>query len=118
MIRSEHTVDQIMDQMDHTDHHHEEYIMSPFLPELDNETFFYPEHHLIEHNLVPNEQDSSENISATKLPSLEFDQLNHTNPFDNFTSETLAVIPLNQSILSENVTTQEVQENATFSSSE
>lgn len=111
---SEIALDQSMEQMDNMDHHHEEY-MSPFLPELDNDTFL-PEHHLIEHNLVPNEQD--ENVPSTKPPNLEFDQLNHTNPFDNFTSEALGVIPLNRSILYENVSAQEMQENVTLANSE
>lgn len=91
--------------------------MSPFLPELVNDTFLHPEHHLIEQNFVPNDQDSSENVSTTKPPSLEFDQLNHTNPFDNYTSDAFGVIPLNESISNANTTSQEMQENITSTSS-
>lgn len=76
--------------------------MSPFLPELVNETFLHP-HHLIEQNYVVNDQDSSENVSTIRPPSLEFDQLNHTNPLDNYTTDAFAVVPLNGSVSNEEV---------------
>lgn len=91
------------DPMDHMDHHHEEH-MSPFLPELDNDTFLHPEHHLIDHILVPNDQESNDSISTIKPPSLEFDQLNHTNPFDNYTTDALGVIPISENVTSDNST--------------
>lgn len=115
---SETTGHQIFDNTEHFDHQHEEY-MSPFLPELDNDTFLHPEHHLIEHNFVPDEHDeSSENISTLKPPNLEFDQVNHTNPFDNYTADSFNVIPLNQNVSKENVTiSDEVEKNSTNSKS-
>lgn len=99
-------------EIENMDHHHEEH-MSPFLPELENDTFLHLDHHLIDHNLVPNDQESNENISTIKPPSLEFDQLNHTNPFDNNTSQAFGIIPLHPNMTNENVTVDEIHTNLT-----
>ncbi|CAH1187528.1 unnamed protein product [Phyllotreta striolata] len=47
--------------------------MSPFLPEIDNDTFV---------NSLGPEDHSHDNATSIKPPTLEFDQINRTNPFD------------------------------------
>lgn len=89
---------------EHSDHVHDEY-MSPFLPDLDNDTFINSLHndeHFVDHNIVIKDQEGHE---TTKPPSLEFDQLNHTNPYDNNTFDSLGVIPLTANNVTENSVT-------------
>lgn len=84
------------------DHQHEE-SMSPFLPEFENDTLLN-DIALYGHHV--HEQDTSENISTTKPPTLEFDQLNHTNPHDNDTADAFGVIPLKPNYINENMTSE------------
>lgn len=112
---TETTTHHTADSMDNMEHHHEEY-MNPFLPDLDNDTVWHPEHHLVDHNLVPTDQDSSENVSTFK-PSLEFDQLNHTNPLDNVTSDEFRVIPLKPNMVNESKTIEKILENVSSTES-
>ncbi|CAH1105660.1 unnamed protein product [Psylliodes chrysocephalus] len=71
---------------------HDEH-MSPFLPDIDNDTFvnsLHSEEHLTDHNFEIHENTSVPvPVPVTKPPSLEFDQINRTNPFDNFTSDSM-----------------------------
>lgn len=73
----------------------EEY-MSPFLPELYNDTFInslHSDEHFLEHNVIPKDSESHEVHTATNPPSLEFDQMNRTNPSDNGTFDSQTVAP-------------------------
>lgn len=110
-------LNQVTDSMEHMDHHNEDH-MSPFLPELDNDPLLHPEHHLIDHTVAPNDQESNDTISTTKPPNLEFDQLNHTNPFDNNTSDAFKVVPLIPNLVQMNETImgeQQMNESSTES---
>ncbi|XP_044268825.1 uncharacterized protein LOC123014006 isoform X2 [Tribolium madens] len=70
--------------------------MSPFLPEIDNDTFVNKLHlgeHVIPH--IQNETQEDETIEVLQNPRLDNDQMNVTNPQENNQNDTiLKVVPL------------------------
>ncbi|RZC34106.1 Trypsin, Ehrlichia rpt, Ldl recept a, SEA and/or FXa inhibition domain containing protein [Asbolus verrucosus] len=85
--------------------------MSPFLPEIDNDTFVN-KLHLGEHIIPPIQNDTHEDeVVETSPPRLDNDQMNYTNPQDSNPVDTsLKVIPLEgteNEILNKIVSTEE-----------
>lgn len=76
-----------------TEHPHLEN-MSPFLPEIENDTFvntLHSDEHFVDHH------DPTNVVHETEPPRLDNDQLNKTNPQDpNPTDTILSVVPLGQ----------------------
>ncbi|KAL1491148.1 hypothetical protein ABEB36_011789 [Hypothenemus hampei] len=72
-----------------------EHNISPFLPEIENDTLvniLHSDEHFVDHN-----QDADQNETKAP-PTLINDQLNHTNPFDPHPTDvtSLGVLPLNE----------------------